>query len=93
MLDRPPAAMVDSRMDDPAQKLLEALDALDEVADALTSDEAVAELDTATLQEFWQRWPAIGSWSGAVWRRLNADLDASAHPTGDPDLDEIGGSG
>jgi hypothetical protein len=80
-------------MDDPASQLLEALDALDAVADQLTADEAVDELDTATLQELWQRWPAIGAWAGAVWRRLNADLDTSAHPTGDPDLDEIGGSG
>ena len=51
------------------------------------------KLDEATLQVFWRDWPNISSWAGALWRKLNDDLDQPARPTRDPDLDEVGGSG
>ena len=66
---------------------------LDEVASELTADAAVRELDEATLQVFWRDWPNVSSWTGALWRKLQADLDRPARPAGDPDLDEVGGSG
>src|SRR2546423_14793858 len=50
-------------MADTAQQLLEAMEAFDEGADALTAHEALEELDEATLQLFWRglaRHPASG---------------------------------
>ena len=80
-------------MDDPATQFTEALQQLAEVADGFTPEEAVEELDEATLQEFWREWPRTSSWAGALWRRLNADLADASQPVGDPDHDEVGGSG
>lgn len=79
--------------DELAGRLMEALSGLDEVSAELTADEAVTKLDEATLQVFWRDWPNISSWAGALWRKLNDDLDQPARPTRDPDLDEVGGSG
>jgi len=74
------------------ERLLDALTALDEVSGELTADEALAELDDATLQVFWRDWPNITAWAGALWRRLNDDLAQPARPRTDADLDEVGGS-
>lgn len=74
-------------------RLLEALQELDEVAAGLTAEEAVAELDDATLQVFWRDWPNISAWAGGLWRRLNDDLAQPARPPQDPDLDEVGEGG
>lgn len=80
-------------MDDAATRLTEALDLLAEVGDAVPAHEAVTALDDATLQLFWREWPRASAWAGTLWRLLEADLGAAAQPVGDPDLDEIGGSG
>lgn len=80
-------------MDDPAAQLIEALDLLAEVGDALPAHDAVQDLDDATLQLFWREWPRASAWAGTLWRLLDADLGARAAPAGAPDLDEIGGSG
>lgn len=79
-------------MDDAGERLVDALQGLQEVATDLTPDEAVDALDDATLQIFWRDWPDLSSWAGALWRRVDADL---AEPSGRPqdDLDEIGGEG
>jgi hypothetical protein len=80
--------------DDPAARLLEALEALRDVGDDLTPDEAAREFDTSSLQMFWRDWPHVSGWAGQLWRTLNAELEEAAQPheIGD-DLDEIGGSG
>jgi hypothetical protein len=44
-------------MDDVSERFLEALSALEHVADEVTSDEAAATLDDAELQLFWREWP------------------------------------
>ena len=80
-------------MEDPATRLVAALDQLASVADELTAEEALEELDDVALEVFWRDWPRASAWAGALWRLLDADLAASARPVGDPDLDEIGGSG
>lgn len=80
-------------MDDPATDLLSALDLLAGVADELTADRAAEVFDDATLQVFWREWPRSGAWAGALWRTLNDDLARRSRPAGDPELDEIGGSG
>lgn len=80
--------------DDPAARLLEALQALSEVGNDLTPDEAAQQLDAASLQMFWRDWPHVSGWAGQLFRLLNAELEEAAQPhdIGD-DLDEIGGSG
>jgi hypothetical protein len=80
----------DFPMADVAQQLLEAMEALDEVADSLTAQEAVEELDEATLQLFWRDWPRIQSWAGSLWRQLNEELAGSASPASG-DVDTGGG--
>ena len=77
-------------MADVAQQLLEAMEAFDEVADAVTADEAMEELDEATLQLFWRDWPRIQSWAGALWRHLDSELAEFAVPAGG-DVDTGGG--
>jgi hypothetical protein len=79
--------------DQAGTRLVEALGQLEEVADTLTTEEAVHTIDDASLQVFWRDWPQLSSWAGALWRRLDQDLAAPSRPQGDPDLDEVGGSG
>ena len=78
--------------DDVAVRLVEALTQLDELSGSLTVEEALSDLDEATLQVFWRDWPNINSWAAAIWRRLNDDLARPASPPAS-DLDEVGGSG
>jgi hypothetical protein len=78
---------------DDAERLLHAIEELEGVADSVTADEAVGTLDQATLQVFWQRWPHISSWAGAVWRRLNQDLAEAATPLEESEDHEVGGEG
>lgn len=81
-------------MDDPGVRLIEALDTLHGVAGELTADEAAEQLDAATLHVYWREWPAVARWCGALWRRLNADLEMpSSTPAGEDEVDELGGSG
>lgn len=81
-------------MSDPGADLIEALDTLDGVAGHLTADEAVEQLDAATLHMFWREWPAVARWCGALWRHINADLAMPAStPADDDDARELGGSG
>ena len=80
-------------MEDPAASLIESLDTLGALARDVTTDEAVDEIDAATLQVFWREWPAIGAWAGALWRRLNADLAAPASAPAEAESYDIGGSG
>lgn len=81
-------------MRDPGATLIQALDTLRSVATELTTDDAAEQLDAATLHVFWREWPALGRWSGALWRQLNADFETpSTMPTGDDEVHELGGSG
>ena len=80
-------------MDDISIRLDEALTAFQEVAEAVGVDEALTEIDDTTLQLFWRQWPDVSGWAGALWRRLNADLERPATEVQDPDLDEVGGPG
>jgi len=79
-------------VDDNGERLVSAVERLQEVADELTADEAADALDDATLQLFWRDWPNVSSWAGALWRRLDADLARASGPPRD-DSDEIGGEG
>ncbi len=76
-------------MADTSLHLLDAMEALNDVADGLTVDAALEELDDTTLQVFWRDWPHIASWAGSLWRRLNQELADPASPVGE--YDDTGG--
>jgi len=76
-----------------ADRLLGALETLDEVSVKLTPEEAISAFDDPSLQMFWRDWPRISAWSGSLWRRLNDDLALPASAVRDSDLDEVGGEG
>lgn len=78
-------------MDDPGQAIVGALDALADVASGMTAQEAVDEIDAATLQTFFKEWPSVSTWAGTLWRLLSTDLERPPPTT--PDLEEIGGEG
>ena len=79
--------------DDFDARLVNALAELEAVADALTPDEAIGALEASSLQLFWRDWPQVGSWAGALWRKLNDDLSAPSKAPQDPELDEVGEGG
>ena len=80
-------------MTDPSEKLLDAMSLLESLAREVTPEEAVDEIDAATLQSFWREWPHTVGWAGALWRRLNQDLDTPSQPGDGSGYDETGGSG
>jgi hypothetical protein len=80
-------------VDDASERLMSALEQWEHVAEMGPPDDAVAALDEATLQVFWQRWPDVASWGGALWRRLNADLADAATPVEESEFHDVGGEG
>ena len=82
-----------SRVSDASEDLLAALDQWERVVEAASPDEALETFDEPTLQVFWQRWPHVSSWGGAVWRKLNADLADAATPADASEHHDIGGEG
>jgi hypothetical protein len=80
-------------VDDTSDRLLKAMEEWERVAEDATAEEAAGSLDEATLQVFWQRWPHISAWGGALWRRLNEDLVDAARPIDDSEFHEVGGEG
>jgi hypothetical protein len=80
-------------VDDTSERLVLAIEACERVAESATPDEAVRTIDEATLQVFWQRWPQVSSWGGALWRRLNEDLADAAAPAEDSGFHDVGGEG
>ncbi|MGH8991526.1 MAG: hypothetical protein ACRDZ7_08370 [Acidimicrobiia bacterium] len=78
-------------MADTSLQLLDAMEALNNVADGLTVDAALEKLDETTLQVFWRDWPHIASWAGSLWRHLNQELAEAASPVGE--YDDTGGGG
>jgi hypothetical protein len=80
-------------VDDASERLLHALEQWERVAENATPDEAAQALDHATLQLFWQRWPHVASWGGALWRRLNAELADAATPAEESEFHDVGGEG
>jgi hypothetical protein len=80
-------------VDDASERLLSALEEWERVADLASPDEAPRTFDEASLQIFWQRWPQVSSWGGAVWRRLNADLADAARPLAESESHDVGGEG
>ncbi|MGZ4110556.1 MAG: hypothetical protein ACXVQU_07550 [Actinomycetota bacterium] len=80
-------------MSDASEQLLSALEQWERVVEAASPDEALGAFDEATLQVFWQRWPHVSSWGGAVWRKLDADLADAATPVEVSEHHDVGGEG
>lgn len=83
-------------MGDPSEdseRLLQAIQSWEDATASVTPDEAATTLDEATLQVFWQRWPHVSTWAGALWRLLNADMADAAVPAEDSEFHDIGGEG
>ena len=80
-------------MDDSAERFLELIHQLEDVAHATTPEQAHAQFDETTLQVFWKRWPHISAWAGSLWRMLSDELSGPAQPHRDHELDEVGESG
>src|SRR5215212_893079 len=80
-------------VDDISDHFLEAISRFEELADAVTLQDAHRQLDETSLQVFWRTWPGISSWAGSLWRLLNEELMDPANSSPDLDADELGGSG
>ncbi|MGZ4139058.1 MAG: hypothetical protein ACXVQY_08330 [Actinomycetota bacterium] len=80
-------------MADATDRFLDATTEMLAVADSVTPDEAIRTFDETTLQNFWRDWPHISSWAGALWLRLNEDVEHAAAPATDEDIHEVGGTG
>jgi hypothetical protein len=77
--------------DEVADRLLDALNALQQIAGSMTAEEAARVLDEATIEVFWRDWPDLSSWTGALWRRVDEDRVEPAREAEDAELDEVGG--
>ena len=80
-------------VDDPSDRFLELIHDLEDLANSVTVERALAEFDETTLQVFWKKWPHISRWNGRLWSRLSADLAVASAPATDSELHETGGSG
>jgi hypothetical protein len=80
-------------VDDASDRLLKAIEEFEHAAGAATPDEAASSFDEPTLQVFWQNWPHVSSWAGALWRRLNENLADAAVPEDRSEFHEVGGEG
>lgn len=80
-------------VDDPSDRFLELIHDLEDMANSITVERALADFDETTLQVFWKKWPHISGWNGRLWSRLSADLAVASAPANDPEFDETGGSG
>jgi hypothetical protein len=81
-----------SAVPDAADRFLELIHELEDLANSLPAQRALAEFDETTLQVFWKKWPHVSEWAGSLWSGLSAEL-AGPSARHDPDLDEIGESG
>lgn len=80
-------------MEDVADRFLELIHELEDIANSMPPKQALAEFDETTLQVFWKKWPHVSGWTGSLWTMLSAELSGPASAHEDPDLDEIGESG
>jgi hypothetical protein len=77
--------------DEVAERLFAALNGLQQIAGAMTAEEAARALDEASLEVFWRDWPDLSSWTGALWRTVEEDHAEPAREAADAELDEVGG--
>lgn len=80
-------------MEDVADRFLELIHELEDIANSMQPKRALAEFDETTLQVFWKKWPHVSGWTGSLWTMLSAELSGPSSAHEDPDLDETGESG
>ena len=80
-------------MEDVADRFLELIHELEDLANSVPAQRALAEFDETTLQVFWKKWPHVSGWAGSLWAMLSAELSGPSTGHGDPEIDEIGESG
>jgi hypothetical protein len=76
-----------------ADRFLDLIHELEDLANSVPAQRALAEFDETTLQVFWKKWPGVSAWAGSLWRMLSEELAEPASPHRDAELDEVGGSG
>ena len=74
-----------------AERLLDALNEFQQIASAMTAEQAAQALDEASIEAFWRDWPDLNSWGGALWRMVDEDHAEPAREAADSELDEVGG--
>lgn len=80
-------------MTEASDRFAQALEELDAVTLELTADEAATAFDEVTLQVFWKQWPGISGWAGALWRKLNDELEHPASEFKGDETNEVGSAG
>jgi hypothetical protein len=80
-------------VEDVADRFLELIHELEDIANSVPARQALAEFDETTLQVFWKKWPHVSGWAGSLWTMLSAELAGPSSSHEDPDIDEIGESG
>jgi hypothetical protein len=80
-------------VEDVADRFLELIHDLEDIANSMPARRALEEFDETTLQVFWKKWPHVSGWAGSLWTMLSAELSGPSTQHLDPDLDEIGESG
>jgi hypothetical protein len=80
-------------VEDVADRFLELIHELEDIANALPAQRALAEFDETTLQVFWKKWPHVSGWAGSLWSMLSAELAAPSVQHDDQNPGEIGESG
>jgi hypothetical protein len=86
-------AALEVPMDKIGDRFLELIYELEDVANSVTAERALADFDETTLQIFWKKWPQLSGWNGRLWAMLSAELAGPSARAADPELDETGGSG
>ena len=80
-------------VDEIGDRFLELIYELEDVANSVPVERALADFDETTLQVFWKKWPHISGWNGRLWAKLSAELAGPSARVADPEYDETGGSG
>jgi hypothetical protein len=80
-------------VDEIGDRFLELIYELEDVANSVPVERALAEFDETTLQLFWKRWPHISGWNGRLWAKLSAELAEPSASAADAEFHETGGSG
>jgi hypothetical protein len=80
-------------VDEIADRFLELIHELEDIANSLPAQRALAEFDETTLQVFWKKWPHLSGWAGALWAMLSAELSGPSTQHDEAEHGEIGESG
>jgi hypothetical protein len=86
-------AALEVTVDNIGDRFLELIHDLEDIANSVTAQRALADFDETTLQVFWKKWPHLSAWSGRLWAMLSTELATASAQAVDAELDETGGSG